>query len=550
MGHSKKKLLLSVGFTLLFLGLGILIFSPLLIAKASTPNTNISAHYTGNDGWLTPANARSFLKVDGKIHWVYTKEHDGKRRVAYSCSNDNGKTWSQSKIIAPWADPKNTEQGTPCMITQGDGTLHVFYGEGYPDYGYVFWIYSNDGGKAWSKPFKVSIYKHPWYGPDPGNDSFSPSACVDKNDDIHLICCQGHRIGVIHYFYNNEEKSWTSGEVVFWGRDSGDCSSPSIVVDNKGDIHVLYGLGRWHSWDSLTYIYQKRSGGVWGKWQIITLNMDQPTLLLDDEDTPIISSGGDRCGGSGIYVQDMATGGWKRYSIPILGGGFWKGQATIGSGGKFFFPCCGTWGEPYNQIYQFASSDGGRTWEPIYRITDYNPSTGFNKNRNPITAWSKYNFVPELAPAFFFEKQTPANLKGGPYQLWFVGGDSSQKIITGLSAEPTQFDPYTKGGETTISYVLSRDSSVSIEILDSSGKVVKTKLPRTGEAPGAKGSNMVVWNGVIDFPELNRDTINSDDLSVFLAPDGTYTIKVTAKDKANPSIADTKEIKVKVKTSW
>jgi|GEM_PF-5115223 len=75
---------------------------------SDSPNSSIDARYTGNDGWLTPSNARSLLYSQGKIHWVYTGLFENKSRVLSSHSEDDGKTWSKGKSIAPWFDSKNT----------------------------------------------------------------------------------------------------------------------------------------------------------------------------------------------------------------------------------------------------------------------------------------------------------------------------------------------------------------------------------------------------------------------------------------------------------
>ena len=125
------------------------------------------------------------------------------------------------------------------------------------------------------------------------------------------------------------------------------------------------------------------------------------------------------------------------------------------------------------------------------------------------------------------------------------------KLISNVFVEPSQFDPYEKDtGQTTIHYTLEKESLVSMEILNSKEKVVKEKLPRIGKAPGEPGENTVAWNGIIDFPELNKDTSNASDRSVFIAPNDTYTIKITAVDVNDLSLIETQEVKVKVRSTF
>ncbi|MDI6892746.1 MAG: kelch repeat-containing protein [Actinomycetota bacterium] len=236
-------------------------------------------------------------------------------------------------------------------------------------------------------------------------------------------------------------------------------------------------------------------------------------------------------------AYDPKTDTWQtRPSMPT--GRRWPGAAT-GADGKIYV-MGGYWGASY--------------WGyPTGVVEAYNPTTNTWSAPTHLPTARAYLGTVTFGSKIYAIGGLQINRLGDPYFLGNVEAyetAASLTLITELVAEPTQFDPYEKDGKTTISYVLGRECSVSIKVMDSSGKVVKEKLPRTGEAPGAKGSNTVVWNGVIDFPELNKNTVNSDDLSVFLAPDGIYTIKVTAKDKVNPSITDTKETKVKVKTSW
>lgn len=530
---------LYIAFLFLF---GLIIF---LLNPFSAPGlTSLNANpiYTGNDGWLTPANARSFVKVGRKIHWVFVKLHEGKKRIAYSNSTD-GRVWSSGECIAPLVSEANQYQVQPCICAQSDGTLNVFYQEE----GYIYWVYSKDNGETWSYPCKVSRYWHPYgYTPYPGWLSFSPCACVDRYDNIHLICCQDPRIGIVYYFYDHDLSSWTLGELIFFGWDTGGCRFPSIVVDDQDQIHVLYGAGVWFYWDTPWYSYQKKTAEGWAEPEVIGYGLLQPTLFLAEDGRPLISSGDEykgpwgevRGGGSALYIRDDQ--GWRRYPVPMIAASFRGGQATISSGGKIFFPCC--WNVGDHEIYQFVSEDCGKTWKVNFQTDDCDPSIGFNRNFNPRTAWSKYGFPEGFATAFFFEKQTPLNSDEGPYQLWFYPGESSRNIITDVKAQPQEFDPYEETGEINIYYHLERESKVTMEIFDSGGRLVKT-LMDDGEREG--GDHSEKWHGIINCEEI---AVLEGDKGVLIAPDGIYTIKITAQDANDPSVSEAKEVKVKVKS--
>ncbi|MDI6688902.1 MAG: hypothetical protein QME54_00480 [Actinomycetota bacterium] len=537
---------LCIAFLLLF-GSVILFLNPFNARGLTSSNAN-AAIYTGNDGWLTPANARSFVKVGGRIHWVFVKLHEGKKRIVYSSSTE-GKIWSSGACIAPLISESNRYQVQPCICSQSDGTLNVFYQEE----GYIYWIYSKDNGETWSSPCKVSRYWHPYgYTPHPGWLSFSPCACVDRYDNIHLICCQDPRIGIVYYFYDYYQETWTSGELVFFGWDTGGCRFPSIIVDDQDQIHVLYGMGVWFYWDTPSYLYQKRENGIWKDIEYLFARDTQPTILVDEDDTPLVSVGefanSRRVpvqGTSAVFIRDNPTASdhidrWSIYPVSTNSGG----QLTLGSYGEFIFPAVQGWGENQYEIFQNISYNKGETWRINFQTDDYDPSIGFNRNFNPRTAWSKYNFPKELATAFFFEKQTPSNLDEGPYQLWFYPGEGGQDIITDVKVQPQEFDPYEETGEISIYYHLERKSKVTMEIFDSGGRLVKT-LMDGGVREG--GDHIEKWYGIINCEEI---TVLERDKGVLIAPDGIYTIKITACNANDPSLSDTKEVKVKVKSDW
>ncbi|MDO8886573.1 PQQ-binding-like beta-propeller repeat protein [Candidatus Oleimmundimicrobium sp.] len=115
-------------------------------------------------------------------------------------------------------------------------------------------------------------------------------------------------------------------------------------------------------------------------------------------------------------------------------------------------------------------------------------------------------------------------------------------IISDISVSPQVLDPYKKDERATLHYDLNKEANLTLEILNSSKHIVKSIDLGTKEP----GSDHYEWWGVIDCPEIGLN----DDKGVFLAPDGEYTIRLTAQDIEDGSVIDTKEVKVQVETSW
>ncbi len=125
------------------------------------------------------------------------------------------------------------------------------------------------------------------------------------------------------------------------------------------------------------------------------------------------------------------------------------------------------------------------------------------------------------------------------YALEYCG--TQRKIISQFSTFPQTIDPYVSGE--AIAYTLGKQALITIEMLDSSGKVVRTIKTDRLQAAGGYTDD---WYGVVDFPEMS----SGSDKGIMFAPDGEYTIRLVAKDAGNPSIFDQKTAKVTVKTGW
>lgn len=96
------------------------------------------------------------------------------------------------------------------------------------------------------------------------------------------------------------------------------------------------------------------------------------------------------------------------------------------------------------------------------------------------------------------------------------------ELVKEISVTPATFDPYEYGeesgkekGQTKIAYTLVAESDVTIEVCEEN-KVLKTLV--NSEKKQAE-KHTTEWYGII----------NDDDYGIFIAPNGTYTIKIKVK---------------------
>lgn len=108
-------------------------------------------------------------------------------------------------------------------------------------------------------------------------------------------------------------------------------------------------------------------------------------------------------------------------------------------------------------------------------------------------------------------------LSDGPHQISIeatdVDGDTSTWEITGLSVKntvasevertPLNFpNPFDPASGTTISYYLTKDSNIQINIYDLTGTLIAKKSYSASSQGGNAGYNEVAWNATSDSGEL------------------------------------------------
>lgn len=121
-----------------------------------------------------------------------------------------------------------------------------------------------------------------------------------------------------------------------------------------------------------------------------------------------------------------------------------------------------------------------------------------------------------------FNNTTEKFMDAGDYTVEVVAKNASGEVMSGVDVDQDIELAYapTTYGQATFSYVLAQAASSSeVTITDSTGKAVFQ-----GQAPKAKGRNVVVWDGKNSF---TGETM----------PAGKYTMNVKAKSESGEAIA-------------
>jgi len=131
-----------------------------------------STHDTGNEHFLV------FDGPDGSLMAVWTQstfEGLPDQRIVFSRSGDEGRTWSEPRVIAgpvPPATGMMASWGFP--LVSGTGRIYVLYSKhiGVNDVfshttGLMAGIYSDDAGESWSREEVIPMRRSKWDHPDP-----------------------------------------------------------------------------------------------------------------------------------------------------------------------------------------------------------------------------------------------------------------------------------------------------------------------------------------------------------------------------------------------
>ncbi len=266
-------------------------------------------------------------------------------------STDLGETWGPAQVV--WDDDENT-CGNPCpVVDQDTGIIWLLmtWNRGDDDEGrimagkshdvrHVFVTSSDDDGKHWTSPKKISdSVRKPhwrWYATGPGNaiqlsrGEFKGRLLIPANHSDHSDPAK-HPYRA-HVFWSDD-----SGETWQLGGVQEDRTNESAVVE-LSDGSVLQSMRSYHGKHNRAHAVSHDGGATWSK-----------VWLEDELPTPV-------CQGSMI-----------RYS--------WPDQADRGNKSRILFSSPAGRGRTHLTVC--VSYDEGDTW-PVRRLIDSGPAAYSN----------------------------------------------------------------------------------------------------------------------------------------------------------------------------
>ncbi len=166
--------------------------------------------------------------------------------IVYKRSTDNGKTWSNSTVLADGMSSSVTANN-PIMIADGN-RLHCLYEINYgvkSINGGVFYTYSDDEGITWSEHVDISSSVFPSIrnvaatGPGHGivtseGRIIVPVWLVLKEAGMEE---KSHKPGIVATIYSDDRgKTWNEGELIAASDEVIDLSEPTVAELSNGSI--------------------------------------------------------------------------------------------------------------------------------------------------------------------------------------------------------------------------------------------------------------------------------------------------------------------------
>ena len=158
------------------------------------------------------------------------------------------------------------ENGKRSLARTSDGTLHCVYHRSNGTTQLVYYAYSKDQGATWTEE-QVS------YPPSKTNTQFFPSIAVDSKGNVHVVWNGfgwGTNTGKNNIEYRMRTSSgWQTQEAVTDKTDSQ--VHPSIAVDSQDNVHVVWYGTRWGTNPLTANIeYRMRTSSGWQPPESVT----------------------------------------------------------------------------------------------------------------------------------------------------------------------------------------------------------------------------------------------------------------------------------------
>jgi len=207
----------------------------------------------------------SSIAVDsvGNVHIVWEEptgyvESGEKRDIFYRCWNVSSNIWTTTEVVT--TESTNTSY-EPSIALDSIGNAHVVWGDstnysGSGGEGDIFYKLRNTTSNTWTTTEVVSTESTAGSG--------EPSIAVDNNGNVHVVWYDHTNYGgsgtdtdIFCKHWNVTSSTWTTTEVVSTESTAGSVE-PSIAVDNKGNVHVVW-------YDLTDYMGSGREGDIFYK---------------------------------------------------------------------------------------------------------------------------------------------------------------------------------------------------------------------------------------------------------------------------------------------
>jgi len=209
-----------------------------------------------NDIRLTAHPSMSYdpsIAIDShnNIHIIWSEYEDGDVEIYYEKLDNNGNTLVDDKRLTE--DPERSEN--PSIAIDSKDNVHIVW-QDYRDGNYEVYYKRLDNNGNTIVPDKILL----------DNDAKSseyPSIAIDSKDNIHIVW-QDYRDGNADVYYKNFSEDIEDIERVEDVRltnDSESSESPSIVIDNNNNVHVVWLTHRGEIYE----IHYKKFDDEWGK---------------------------------------------------------------------------------------------------------------------------------------------------------------------------------------------------------------------------------------------------------------------------------------------
>ena len=298
---------------------------------------------------------------DGEV-WAMRRETGG---IAWAFSSDT--PWTEP--LAIWED--NTGADMPAVVGDAAGTVHAW------------WIAASDVGRS-----GVAL----WYAQRTG-DEWAPATAVFALEEqaqhptatlvesrVHLLWTSG-RVGTIGHSSVFQDRAATASEWATIRRlplpaEAGGASSPQMIADGAGGLHVIYAVPLNES-RGIYYVHSEDGGNSWSEPLTVVHaakagwpSVDAPDLAIAEDGSlwatwirvPLTDGHGEA-----VYLANSTNGG-STWSPPLLvseGPCSEPRLALLGQADIHLF-----WiDESDARVWSYRrSADGGTAWTPIETV--------------------------------------------------------------------------------------------------------------------------------------------------------------------------------------